>query len=350
MKFNFKNVYVTGGSGWLGKTLIKTLLNGDKLVLENLQVNIDKVFSLEFEKDNQPFLNNDSVELIGGDLRSENDCNNFLKNSSGGILFHCAGVIHPTSVKQFYEINLNGTKNIINSAIKNKIKKIVVISSNSPIGCNKKNNYLFTETSEYNPYMNYGNSKKLMELFLLKKINEGVDITIIRPPWFYGENMPIRQLTFYKMVKNGKFPMIGNGRNIRSKANVKNIVQGMILASIVEKSKGQIYWIADEKPYTMKEIIYTVVDVLENEFGIKCQDNKIALPFFVGELFEVADFLIQKTGLYNQKIHVASELNKNIACSIEKAKKELGYKPLISLYEGIKIALNTIDLKKEFYE
>ncbi len=349
MKFNFKNVYVTGGSGWLGKTLIKTLLNGDELVLKNLSIEFEKILSLEFENNYEKFVDN-KVELVQGDLRSKNDCYNFLENCSEGILFHCAGVIHPKNIRQFYEINVNGTKNIINCAIRNKIKKIVVISSNSPIGCNKTNNYLFNEESHYNPYMNYGNSKKLMEEFILNKIKEGVDITIIRPPWFYGENMPIRQLTFYKMVKKGRFPMIGNGRNIRSKANVKNIVQGMILASIIAKSKGQIYWIADEKPYTMKEIIYTVVDVLENEFGIKCKENKIALPFFIGEIFEVADFLIQKIGLYNQKIHVASELNKNIACSIEKAKRELGYKPLISLYDGIKIALDQVDLKKEFYD
>ena len=81
--------------------------------------------------------------------------------------------------------------------------------------------------------MNYGKSKEMMEKYLINKINDGVDITILRPPWFYGDNMPDRQKIFYKMVISGKFPIIGNGKNIRSLANVKNICQAIFLASII---------------------------------------------------------------------------------------------------------------------
>jgi len=348
MNFDFDQVYITGGNGWLGKTLINTLINGDNLVLENLKVDNPKIISLDLQSvNNEKSFNNNKINYIKGDIRSKKDCDLFFKNiSNKSVLFHCAGIIHPKKVSDFFEVNLIGTKNIIKKAISNGINKIVVISSNSPIGCNKSNDYLFDEKSKYNPYMNYGKSKMLMEQFLISKIKEGINITIIRPPWFYGENMPTRQLTFYKMVKEGKFPMIGNGRNIRSKANVKNIVQGMILSSLIKKSKGQIYWIADEKPYTMNEIIFTVSDVLENEYGFNCKINRLKLPFIVGEIFQLLDFLIQKTGLYNQKIHVASELNKNIGCSIQKAKDELGYKPMISLYDGIKYSLSEIDINK----
>jgi len=349
MKFSFENIYVTGGSGWLGKSLIKTLLYGDPKVLDDFSPVEAKIFSLELDQFNNQN-NSDKITSVKGDLRIKEDCNNFLKDSQDGILFHCAGIIHPQKVSDFYDINLNGTINIVQSAIKNNIKKIIVVSSNSPIGCNLSNRDLFTEDSKYNPYMNYGNSKKLMEEFLKEKIAEGVDITIIRPPWFYGENMPLRQLTFYKMVKNGKFPLIGKGDNIRSKANVKNIVQGLLLSSMIERSKGQIYWIADEKPYTMNEIIFTISDVLENEFKINCKENKIRLPYIIGQWFQLADYFFQKLGIYNQKIHVASELNKNIACSIEKAQKELGYKPKVALYQGITDSLKEINLEKEFNE
>ena len=103
-------------------------------------------------------------------------------------------------------------------------------------------------------------SKELMEKFLIEKINNNANITIIRPPWFYGENMPERQKLFYQMIISGKFPIIGDGMNVRSLANVKNICQGIFLASIKQISKGKIYWIADEKPYSMNqkyEIFFT---------------------------------------------------------------------------------------------
>ena len=100
------------------------------------------------------------------------------------------------------------------------------MSSNSPIGCNKSKEEPFDEKSSYNPYMGYGKSKMLMEKYLNKKINQGIDITIIRSPWFYGDNMPKRQI-FLSNDKKGIVPVIGNGRNLRSKANIKNIVQGL---------------------------------------------------------------------------------------------------------------------------
>ena len=66
------------------------------------------------------------------------------------------------------------------------------------------------------------------------------------------------------------------------------------------------------------------------------------LPAFAGNIAELMDGAIQKFGLYNQKIHVLSEMNKTIACSIEKAKKELGYNPTISLEEGMRRSLAAI--------
>ena len=349
MKFDFKNIYITGGNGWLGKVLINTLISGDNDVLEDFRPPNSNIHSLLIQKDNLVKKSNKFNPVIG-DIRSKNDCKFFLKDCKNELLIHCAGVIHPSKLSEFYSINFFGTKNLINRAIKNKIKKIIVISSNSPIGCTKSNMQLFNEKSIYNPYMNYGKSKKLMEEFLLNKIEDGIDITIIRPPWFYGENMPQRQLIFYKLIKDGRFPIIGGGNNIRSKANVKNIVQGILLSVMNKKSKGQIYWIADEKPYTMNEIVFTVKEVLFNEFNINCKKNNLNLPFFIGQFFEYLDFSLQSIGLYNQKIHVASELNKNIGCSIEKAKKDLGYKPKIGLYDGIKLSLIGLDLNKFFDE
>ena len=173
-----------------------------------------------------------------------------------------------------------------------------------------------------------------MEKFLLSKINDGIDITIIRPPWFYGENMPQRQIVFYKMVISGKFPIIGDGLNVRSLANVKNICQGIFLASVKKISKGKIYWIADENNLNMLEIIGIIKKVFKNEFNMKTRKNFIKIPYFFGQIFELMDFFLQKIGIYSQKIHVLSELNKNIACDISLAKKELNYKPKIDLYDG----------------
>ena len=108
-----------------------------------------------------------------------------------------AGIIHPHRTKQFFDINLNGTKNILDAAVKNKIKKIIVVSSNSPCGTNSDRTSLFDENSAYNPYMEYGRSKMLMEKLVNSYYHAGkIDTVIIRPPWFYGPFQPPRQIKF----------------------------------------------------------------------------------------------------------------------------------------------------------
>lgn len=342
MKFEFNNVYVTGASGWLGKQLIEVLLSPDCnkavkfSVSNNLKVN---AMVLPGENFGNLYKESETVKVFNGDIRIEQNVKDFFNSMDNSLLVHTAGIIHPSKVKDFYDINLDGTKKIINEAIEKGVNKIVVISSNSPIGCNNSTDEPFDENSEYSPYMNYGKSKMLMELYLNDLISKGHNISIIRPPWFHGGNMPDRQKSFYSMIIKGYFPIFGRGNTIRSVANVNNIVQGIILCATKEISSGKTYWIADEKNLTMKQIIRTIEKVISEEFNVECKKNKIYVPSFFGDLFEALDYLIQKTGFYNQKIHVLSEMNKNIFCDITKAKKELGYAPNIDLYQGTKDAL-----------
>jgi nucleoside-diphosphate-sugar epimerase len=53
----------------------------------------------------------------------------------------------------------------------------------------------------------------------------------------------------------------------------------------------------------------------------------------------MADATLQALGLYHQKIHVLSEMNKTIACSVARAEAELGYKPAVALEEGMRRSL-----------
>ena len=336
MKFEYTDVFITGANGWLGRQVVESLIKNDSDVLimeipKNIKINclINLSESREFfEKFG------DKIKIVEGDLRNEKTIFDFIYKSNKSLLIHTAGVIHPKKIQDFYDINYHATSRLIDCAIDNIITKIIVISSNSPVGCNPNNLHLFNEKSPYNPYMNYGESKKLMEEYLINKINNNIDITIIRPPWFYGENMPERQKLFYDMIISGKFPIIGDGLNIRSMANVKNICQGIFLASIKEISKGKIYWIADEINLSMLDIIETIKKVFNDKFKIKSKKNFIKIPHFFGQIFEKTDFILQKLNIYSQKIHVLSELNKNIACDISLAKKELDYKPKINLFNG----------------
>src|SRR5262249_35862999 len=146
-----------------------------------------------------------------------------------------------------------------------------------------------------------------------------IETVIIRPPWFYGPYQPPRQTRFFRMIRDGKMPLVGRGYNRRSMAYIDNIVQGLLLAAEADRAIGETYWIADARPYAMTEIIETVECLLEQEFGQKCAHRRLRLPRWTGDVARLADGLVQMAGRYNQSVHVLSEMNGSIACSIRKA-------------------------------
>jgi len=217
------------------------------------------------------------------------------------------------------------------------VRRAVVVSSNSPIGCNPFPEHLFDESSPYNPYMNYGRSKVKMEAAVKEiEVRGKLETVIVRPPWFYGPDQPPRQTQFFTMIRQGKGPIVGSGCNMRSMVYIDNLCQGMMLAALTERAHGQIYWIADLRPYSMNEILDTVEQLLADEFKIPVKYKRLRLPGFASEIALLADKTIQGLGLYQMQIHVLSEMNKNIACSVAKAQRELDYKPTVALEEGMR--------------
>jgi nucleoside-diphosphate-sugar epimerase len=284
--------------------------------------------------------------VVTGDIRNPQDCIKFGAGSQGAVLFHTAGVIHPRRVKEYYQVNVEGTENVLDGAIAASARRAVVVSSNSPCGCNPHPDHLFDEDSPYSPYMHYGRSKMLMELTVKERQQAGeIETVIIRAPWFYGPHQPPRQTQFFQMIRDGKLPIVGGGENRRSMAYIDNLIQGLLLAASVAEANGRVYWIADERPYTMNEIADTIERLLEREFGQKCAHKRLRLPAVVSRLAWLADKTLQCVGRYHQKVHVLSEMNKTIACSVASAEKELGYVPRIGLEEGMRRSLQW--LKKE---
>lgn len=334
-------VLVTGAAGWLGSRLVEALTLGlaDHDALKQPQSGL-RIRCLLLPGQEATALKrlSSSVEIVTGDIRNPADCERFCADARGAVLLHTAGMIHPRRVREFFDINRDGTVSLIEAAVRAGVKRAVVVSSNSPCGCNPHPDHLFDELSPYRPYMNYGRSKMEMELAIQQRADK-IETVIIRAPWFYGPNQPPRQTLFFQMIRDGKAPIVGTGDNLRSMAYVDNLCQGLLLAATTERAKGQTYWIADQRPYSMNEVVDTVERLLEREFGHKCAHKRMRLPGLASEVAYGVDFALQSLGLYHQKIHVLSEMNKTIACSVAKAERDLGYRPTVALEEGMRRSL-----------
>jgi len=310
-------ILVTGATGWLGTRLVETLIGNKRQVRCLVLPGIDAGYFRSL-----------GAEIFVGDLRSPKS----LAGSCQGVrtVFHCAGMIHPKKIKDLYAINTEGTKNILSEAIASKAEKFIYVSSNSVCGYNASRAVLMDER-RLRPYMNYGLSKYKAEESVNKAFKEGlIRTTIIRPCWFYGVNQPERQTRFFRMISSGKPIMFGNGSNLRSMSYIDNVIQGLFLAEEKNAAAGQTYWIADKRPYTVMEIYRTIAGLLHVNL------KAMVIPGVSSKIFEITDGFFQNMGLYSQEVHVAGEMAKDIACSIEKAEKELGYKPTVELEEGMR--------------
>jgi nucleoside-diphosphate-sugar epimerase len=332
---------VTGAPGWLGTALVRSLVHGLPEVPAFAASSPDRaVRCLVLPGTDASELRAISakVEIVEGDVTEAASLEPLFAGASGATLFHAAGIIHPTQgVAQFARVNTNGTKSLLDAATRTGVRRMVHVSSNSPIGTNPSPDDVFDESAPYHPYMGYGKSKMLAEEMVREAGDKGsIEAAVIRPPWFYGPGQPPRQTLFFEMIRDGKAPIVGGGENRRSMAYVDNICQGALLCEKVDRAKGQVYWISDRRPYTMNEIIETIERVLEKDFSVKVAHGRMRLPGVASQVAWLVDWTLQGMGIYQQKIHVLSEMNKTIACSIAKAEQELGYDPKVELEEGMR--------------
>ncbi len=334
---------ITGAPGWIGTRFVRTLLGQTSGALPMSQpASEGQVRCLVLpDQGVSALLPADRLEIVRGDLRNLDEVRAFARGAEGATLYHCAGVIHVSRfVREYMEVNVLGTQHLLQAAEEAGIRRVIVLSSNSVAGANPRRDHRFDENSPYNPYMNYGRSKMLMEQAVHEAQSRGkLETVILRPTWFYGPDQPERQTTFFRMIKNGQAPILGDGGGLRSMTYIDNLCQAMLLSADNPVAVGQTYWVADRRPYPMTEIVDTVERLMETEFGIPVAHKRLRLPSLAGDVAQVVDMLVQKAGLYHQKIHVLSEMNKTIACSIERAERELGYDPTVELEEGMRRSL-----------
>lgn len=340
MSATSKTAIVTGYPGWLGNRLLHFLHHAHPDFRDDAeQPRFGRVRCLVLpgspvEKISALY---PDLEIVEGDVRDPAAVGRLFAGTDAATVFHLAGVIHPARIRDLFEINTQGTRHILAAAAAAGARRVIATSSNSPAGAARNSNVVFDESSPYKPYMAYGRSKKLMEDDLNAAHRSGaVETVILRPCWFYGPEQPPRQSEFFRMIRMGKGPIVGDGEARRSMSYVDNTSLGLLLAAMEPRAAGETYWIADERPYSMNEIMDTVEDLIENTFEMEVAHNRMRLPSLASEVALAVDMVVQRTGLYQQKVHVLSEMNKTIACSVEKARDQLGYQPTVDLREGMR--------------
>lgn len=310
-------ILITGGDGFIGEHLIKELSKEHVVTgLSRKRKNSSKWIRADITE-------SDAVERIG-------DIHTF------DVIYHLAATLDETlPYSVMYNINVQGTKNIL------KLTKLlgatlIFISTAGVLG---STDTPATEDAPYNPKTKYEKTKYEAEKLLLNCYkNEKIPIMIIRPTLVYGENK--YWLNILRGVKNG-FPLIGNGKNYFQLVYIKNLIQALkqVLSC---KKYGSVYNIADGERYTLEEV-YTIMgsffDTKHPHYHIPVWLAKILALYYEAKA-KVANCEPFLTRAY------VDRLVRNRNYSIDKAIKELGYKPEYNFKEGICEVIKSLRMKK----
>jgi nucleoside-diphosphate-sugar epimerase len=320
---------VTGAGGWLGQNLVRALAGAGR-----------PVRCLVHDPGDVPVLElaGPQVEVRVGDVRDPAALDTLFDGVGGATVFHAAGVIHPATVREFYDVNVGGTQLALDRARRSGAVRFVHVSSNSPFGANPTPADRFDQASSPNPYMGYGKSKLEAEQVVLRADSADLATTVVRPPWFYGPFQPERQTQWFRAVRTGRFPLVGDGSQRRSMVYTGNLVDGLLRAEVAAAAPGRAWWIADAEPHALADILATVRRALAVE-GLEVADRRPRLPRLAGVVAERVDGLLQARGRYLQAVHVLGELKDTIACDITASRRELGYVPAVSLFEGMRASV-----------
>lgn len=314
---------MTGASGFLGGYLIEELVRrgyGVRGMVRDLR----KASSLR----------DLGVEVVYGDLTRHETLSEAVRGVD--VVIHLAAYYTFTGTKKLYMlVNVDGTRALAQAALKSGVKRFIYCSSTEAIGPVK--NPPGNEDTPPNPQFEYGRSKLLAEQVVKELGNSGLEYTIVRPSGMYGpRNVDDVAYWFIMTVAKGgilsKF-MIGNGEYLVQFAHVRDVVQGFTL--VLEKtdvSVGQTYIISDERAYTYRE----VYEIISQIIGKKPPKIKLSprIAKFLLTFTEAYDRMRKGENLILRK-SIVDAVTTHRAYSINKAKKELGYKPQYDLKKGL---------------
>ena len=316
-----KRVLVTGATGFLGKYLVEELINnGYEVVAQGRKENILNNLKEQYK-----------VNILKSSL-------NEIKNIDMNI--DC--VIHAAALstvwgkwQDFYDSNVLGTENVIKFCLKNNVRRLIYVSSPSVYSAKFDRFNIKEEDFDKNNKLNFYIKSKILAENLINKIdNQKLETVIIRPRGLFG--IGDTSLVPRLINANSKIgiPLFNDGKNIVDITCVENVAYSLRLAMEKEEANGNIYNITNGDPTEFKNILDKLFTELEERANYRKMN--INLMYFVASVIELFYklFRIYKEPMITK--YTIATLGYSQSLNIEKAKKDLGYNPKITLEEGIK--------------
>jgi nucleoside-diphosphate-sugar epimerase len=298
---------ITGGAGFLGVNLARTLLGRGHSVV-----------CLDIAAFDYPDVK-DRVTEVRGDVRDRSAVAEAMRDVD--VVVHAAAALPLYSEEDILSTDVDGTRNVLAEALRSHADRVVHISSTAVYGI--PDHHPLLEDDALDGVGAYGKAKILAEDLCLEYRKLGLCVPIIRPKTFVGpERLGVFAL-LYDWARDGRsFPLLGNGQNRYQLLDVEDLCEAILLCSTGDKvAVNQTFNIGAKEFGTMKEDYQAVLD--EAGFGRK------VVPLPAGPLILILKILeaLRLSPLYKWVYETAS---RDSFVSISRAEMVLGYAPRYS--------------------
>lgn len=313
---------VTGATGFLGGALTRRL-HGMGWDVTALGRNPKKLNELE----------DMGVHPFRADISKKDQLRGAFKGQE--IVFHCAAFPSPWgNYERFYQANVIGTRNVTRACLENKVKRLVYVSTpsiyfNYNSRTNVKENDPLPE-----PVSNYAHTKLLAEEEIDKSFADGLAVVSIRPRALIGEGDTVIFPRLIPRLKSGRLPILGDGENIVDLTYIENVVDALLLCSESPASTlGKKYNITNGEPVKIWRLIERICDELRyprprRKIPYRAADAVAGMLEFVYSLVPFSP----EPPLTRLSV---SMMANNSTLDISAARNELGYRPNVSIEEGV---------------
>ena len=313
-------VLVTGGTGFTGKALVRRLLD-----LGHRVVALDSKEGLKTRE-----LREWGAEVILGSVTDPE----VVRRAVDGVevVHHLAAAFREMNVPDSYywEVNVQGTRNVLEAALAQGVRKLVYCST-----CGVHGNIDRPpggEDAPIQPADYYQRTKYEAEPVVQEFHRRGLPSAILRPAAIYGPGDPERFLMIFRRVARGSFPMFGDGRTLYHPLYIDNLVDAFVRVMADGVGDGEAYLIADEE--------YLEIEALVRRVG-RALGVDVKVPHYPVWPVVAAGHVVEKAcrpfgitpPIFPRRV---DWYRQNRAFRIDKAKRDLGYQPKVGIDEGLR--------------
>jgi len=307
---------VSGSNGFIGSHLVEALKKRGYAVT-----------CLVRKTSNLDWLKGLNVEFVYGDCTEKETLYKAVEGAD--YVYHLAGVVRAVYRETYYRVNFLGTKNLLEvcNEINTNMKKFMYLSTQAAVGPINPDH-----KGDCQPITDYGKSKLEGEM-VVTSFRDRLPVLIIRTTAIYGPRDK-DFYTYFKFIKKGLRPIPGNVEGDINLLYVGDLIEGMIMAAENENSSGETYFLADERSYSWEE----ASDKAARAMGVKTVNIRIPKWMILTSAFlsELSSGITRKPPFLDRQ-KAREILHDGWFCDITEARERLGFKPRVSLEEGLKI-------------